>query len=159
MRTAQLGTSRIELLGIVPTPGHRLEGEFAIPAARLARRPLVPADLQAGLVVVSTLPNIEKHACLAQIVELEERSHALIPQLRIIHVSADHDMYWREVDRFHPNIQAAGYSLCCADPASRASFVPIRLPSAWRSCRPRTPSRSPTGFPVAIASSRARSGP
>ena len=123
MRTAQLGTSRIELLGIVPTPGHRLEGDFAIPAARLARRPLVPDDLQAGLVVVSTLPNIEKHACLAQIVELEERSHALIPQLRIIHVSADHDMHWREVDRFHPNIQASGYSLCCADPASRASFV------------------------------------
>lgn len=69
--------------------------------------------------MVSTLPNIEKHACLAQIVELEERSHGAIPHHRIVHVSADHEAHWREVDRFHPNIQAAGYSLCCADPASR----------------------------------------
>lgn len=122
-RTAQLGNSRIALLGEMPIPGDRLEADFTIPAARSASRPLVPSDLHEGLVVVSTLPNIQKHACLAQIVELEERSHGTMPQLRIVHVSADHETHWQEVDRFHPNIQAAGYSLCCADPASRTSFV------------------------------------
>jgi peroxiredoxin len=123
MRTAQLGPSRIELQGALPLPGERLEADFTIPAARSASRPLVPSDLQEGLVVVSTLPNIEKHACLAQIVELEERSHETIPHLRIVHVSVDHETHWQEVDRFHPNIQAAGYSLCCADPASRRAFI------------------------------------
>ena len=123
MRTAQLGTRHIELQGALPLPGQRLAAEFTIPVARAGNRPLVPSDLQEGLVVVSTLPNIEKHACLAQIVELEERSHETIPHLRIVHVSADHETHWQEVDRFHPTIQAAGYSLCCADADSRSAFI------------------------------------
>ena len=123
MRTAQLGTDRIELLGDIPRRGERLTAEFVIPAARLATKPLTADELRRGLVVVSTLPNIQKHACLAQIVELEERGHKALPDLKILHVSADHQEHWQEVDRFHPNVQAAGYSLCCADPASREAFV------------------------------------
>lgn len=122
-RTAQLGSDRIHLLGQVPRCGERLTAEFVIPAARLADKPLTAVDLRRGLVVVSTLPNIQKHACLAQIVELEERGHEQLPDLKIIHVSADHEEHWQEVDRFHPTIRAAGYSLCCADPASREAFV------------------------------------
>lgn len=123
MRTAQLGTDRIELLGDIPRRGERLTAEFVIPAARLAARPLTAAELRQGLVVVSTLPNIQKHACLAQIVELEEHSRDRVPNLRIVHVSADHAEHWEEVDRFHPNIQSAGYSLFCADQSSRNAFV------------------------------------
>jgi hypothetical protein len=123
MRTAQLGDERIRLVGLVPRHGDRLTAEFEIPAARLAANPLTAEDLRQGLVVVSTLPNIEKHACLAQIVELEERSHERLPGLRIVHVSADHEEHWREVDQFHPNVRSAGYSLCCAEPASREAFV------------------------------------
>jgi hypothetical protein len=122
-RTAQLGSDRIHLLGYVPRRGESLTAEFVIPAARLADKPLTAVDLRRGLVVVSTLPNIQKHACLAQIVELEERGHEQLPEWRIVHVSADHEEHWREVDRFHPNVQASGYSLCCADPASREAFV------------------------------------
>ena len=122
-RTAQLGSDRIHLLGQVPRRGERLTAEFVIPAARLADKPLTAADLRRGLVVVSTLPNIQKHACLAQIVELEDRGHEQLPEWKIVHVSADHEEHWREVDRFHPNVQAAGYSLCCADLASRDAFV------------------------------------
>ncbi len=122
-RTAQLGTDRIRLIGRVPCRGDRLTGDFVIPAARLADKPLTAEDLGRGLVVVSTLPNIQKHACLAQIVELEERGHERLPGLRIVHVSADHAEYWQEVDRFHPTIQSAGYSLCCAEGASREAFV------------------------------------
>lgn len=123
MRTAQLGTDRIELLGNVPRRGERLTTEFVIPAARLAAKPLTAAELRQGLVVVSTLPNIQKHACLAQIVELEERRDERLPNVRIVHVSADHAEHWEEVDRLHPNVQSAGYSLCCADQSSREAFV------------------------------------
>lgn len=122
-RQAQLGDKAIYLKGRVPSRGELLTAEFVIPAARLADKPLTAVDLRRGLVVVSTLPNIQKHACLAQIVELEERGHMWRPSLRIVHVSADHAVHWVEVDRLHPNIQSAGYSLCCADQASRDAFV------------------------------------
>lgn len=123
MRTAQLGNGQIELLGEVPQPGDRLLADFLIPAARKASEPLTASILREGLVVLSTLPNIEKHACLAQIVDLEEQSLERPPGLRIVHVSADHEDHWREVDRFHPNIRSAGYSLCCAEPVHREAFV------------------------------------
>lgn len=123
MRSVQLGNERIQLMGQVPRPGDRLTAGFSIPAARLAQEPLQASDLQDGLVVMSTLPNIQKHACLAQIVNLEDRGHEHLPALRIVHVSADHEEHWKEVDRFHPNVRAAGYSLCCADVDSRESFV------------------------------------
>ncbi|MBK9308847.1 MAG: hypothetical protein IPM58_17560 [Nitrospira sp.] len=123
MRTVQLGSDRIHLLGHVPRRGERLTAEFVIPAARLADKPLTADELRRGLVVVSTLPNIQKHAYLAQIVELEERGHEQLPEWRIVHVSADHEEHWREVDRFHPNVPASGYSLCCADPNSLEAFV------------------------------------
>lgn len=122
-RPAQLGTQIIYLRGNVPAPGDRIRRKFVIPAARRADRPLTAEDLCRGVIVVSTLPNIHKHACLSQIVDLEERGRALSEQLRIVHVSADHESHWQEVDHFHPNIQAAGYSLCSADAASREAFV------------------------------------
>lgn len=56
MRTAQLGTDRIHLLGQVPRLGERLTAEFVIPAARLADKPLTADELRSGVVVVSTLP-------------------------------------------------------------------------------------------------------
>lgn len=122
-RSARLGTQQIELLGDLPARGHRLAAEFTIPAARLASEPLTAQALRRGLVVVSTLPNIQKQACIAQVADLDEDSHEVLPSLRIVHVSADHADHWREVDRFHPNVRASGFSLCGADPASRDAFI------------------------------------
>ncbi|MDZ4853532.1 MAG: hypothetical protein SGJ26_01490 [Nitrospirota bacterium] len=122
-RQVKLGAETIWLSGGLPQTGEILNASFSIPAARLAQAPLTASDLRTGLVILSTLPNIQKHACMAQIVHLEERSREQLPDLRIVHVSADHEEHWREVDRFHPDIQAAGYSLCCANPISRAAFV------------------------------------
>jgi hypothetical protein len=122
-REAQLGDRAINLQGRTPSPGDRLTAEFTIPAARLADTPLTADELRRGLVLVSTLPNIQKHACMAQIVELEEHGSEELSEWTIVHVSADHEDHWREVDRFHPNVRASGYSLCCADPASREAFV------------------------------------
>lgn len=123
VRTAQLGSDQIYLLGHVPCRGERLTAEFTIPAARLADTPLRADELRHGLVLVSTLPNIQKHACMAQIVALEEHGSEELLEWTVVHVSADHEDHWREVDRFHPNVRAAGDSLCCADPASREAFV------------------------------------
>ncbi len=122
-RTAVLGDQVIELIGRLPRRGDRLVGEFSIPAARGASEPLTAASIRTGLVIVSTLPNIHKHACIAQVADLDEDTHALKLGVRIVHVSADHADYWREVDRFHPNVRAAGYTLCDADASDRHAFV------------------------------------
>ena len=122
-RWAQLGARRLCLLGQAPKPGDLVSGQFSIPAARHAAMPLTDSELCQGLVIVSTLPNIQKHACMRQIVDLEERVKEKLPDARIVHVSADHAEHWQEVDQFHPDVQAAGYSLCCADTVSREAFV------------------------------------
>lgn len=44
MRTAQLGSDHLHLLGQVPRRGERLTAEFTIPAARLADKPLATGD-------------------------------------------------------------------------------------------------------------------
>lgn len=122
-RWAKLGADTIQLKGAMPQVGERLESSFRIPAARHAANPLSAAELVQGLVIVSTLPNIQKHACMAQIVALETQAKERAPSARVVHISSDHADHWLEVDRFHPDVETPGYSLCCADPASRQAFV------------------------------------
>lgn len=123
LRNAWLGEEQIHLLGRMPHPGDRLEADFVIPAARLAQEPLTASRLRQGLIVVSTLPNIQKQACITQIVDLEEQVHAKWPDLRIVHVSADPAEHWHEVDQFHASVRAEGYSLFGAEPNDREVFV------------------------------------
>ncbi|MCU1277938.1 MAG: hypothetical protein JWM53_1484 [bacterium] len=96
--------------------------DFVIPPARHATVPLTPTTLARGLVIVSTLPNIRRHACIAQILQLDEVAPHLLPTAAVVHVSADEPEHWAEVDRFHPNVRAPGYSLHAADQASRVAF-------------------------------------
>jgi peroxiredoxin len=105
-----------------PRPGTRLEAAFAIPGARNARAPLTAGDFAVGLTLVSTLPNIEKNACAMQIVHLEEHAYAEFPGARVVHVSSDDAENWEEVDEFHGNLTAAGYTLADASDDSRAAF-------------------------------------
>lgn len=121
-RVIRLGDEILARVHLAPSPGDLLVGDFTVPPARHAAAPLIRADLARGLVVLSTLPNISKHACIAQITEIDEHAPAALPGVRIAHVSADEAHHWGEVDRFHGNVTAPGYSLCCADPASRAAF-------------------------------------
>lgn len=107
----------------MPQVGARLEVSFSIPAARHAASSLSAAELLQGLVIVSTLPNIQKHACIAQIVDLEAQAKERVPLARLVHISSDHADHWLEVDRFHPDVETPGYSLCCADPVSRQAFA------------------------------------
>lgn len=123
IRRAKLSSETIQLEGAMPQVGERLDASFSIPAARLAERPLTAAELSRGLVIVSTLPNIQKHACIAQIVDLEAQAKERAPSARLVHISSDHADHWLEVDRFHPDVETPGYSLCCADPVSRHAFA------------------------------------
>jgi hypothetical protein len=122
-RLAWLGQERLELLGPAPRPGDPLLGHFSIPPARRASSPLTGGELRRGLVVVSTLPNIRRHACLSQIVDLDEHGGDLLPGARFYHVAADEPEHWAEVDRYHAGVRAPGYSLHLAPPADRAAFV------------------------------------
>ena len=106
----------------MPQVGERLDASFSIPAARHAESPLSATELLRGLVIVSTLPNIQKHACITQIVDLEAQAKERVPSARLVHISSDHADHWLEVDRFHPDVETPGYSLCCADPGSRQAF-------------------------------------
>ena len=122
-RRARLGSDTIELEGAMPKVGERLDALFSIPAARHAESPLTTTELSQGLVIVSTLPNIQKHACIVQIVDLEAQAKERVPSARLVHISSDHMDHWLEVDRFHPDVETPGYSLCCADPISRRAFA------------------------------------
>jgi len=121
-RTAYLGETVIELEGPAPKVGTSLVGKFAIAPAHFAPAPLLDADLRHGPVVVSTLPNIEKHACIFQIVDLEEELARFDPPPRLVHVSADSARHWREVQQYHPELRAPGYTLGETDAPSRDAF-------------------------------------
>ena len=123
LRHADLGGRPILLLGHPPHPGRTLVEVFDLPPARKARAPLTDGELRRGLVVVSTLPNIQRHACVEQIVRLEEECAHRFPSVRIVHVSQDEAIHWAEVDRFHPGIAAASYTLHGASETSRVSFT------------------------------------
>lgn len=118
----RLGDELLTRLHEAPRPGDVLFGHFAVPPARHAAAPLTHEDLASGLVVLSTLPNIRKHACLAQIVDVDELAPRALPGARIAHVAADAAEHWAEVDRFHRAVVAPGYTLHGADAVSRDSF-------------------------------------
>lgn len=122
-RWADLGGKRILLLGLQPQSGDALKGHFHVPAARKADQPLSPEVLKDGLVILSTLPNITKHACASQILDLEEHVREEFFPARLVHVSSDEVVHWREVDHYHPHLAAPGYSLHEADERSRVAFA------------------------------------
>jgi hypothetical protein len=122
-RTVRLGERVLRLPGRAPAIGSRLDATFRIPPARRTDTPLTRESLVRGLVVLSTLPNIEKHACVAQIVDLEEHGRCLVHQPRIVHVSSDAAVHWAEVDQFHPGVLSESYSLAGCDDDSRKSFT------------------------------------
>jgi hypothetical protein len=123
LRQADLGGRPIVLFGHAPQPGRALVDVFSLPPARAATAPLTDSELRRGLVIVSTLPNIQRHACVAQIVQLEEECAHHFAGVRIVHVSQDDAVHWREVDRYHPGIGAASYTLEGASESSRVSFT------------------------------------
>lgn len=122
-RWVSLGGAALLLPGRAPEPGMSLAGDFVLPPARNARAPLTATRLCCGRVVVSTLPNIGRHACVAQVLDLEEHLAATYAGVTLVHVSADAASYWREVDLYHAALAAEAYTLDGADDDSVAAFT------------------------------------
>jgi Zn ribbon nucleic-acid-binding protein len=121
-RPVALGDRTIHLTGAIPAPGSELSQDFEIPAGRGTTAPLRRDVLFGALCFVSTLPNIQKHACIAQIAHLHEHCKVEFPAVAVHHVSADSVSHWRELDIYHPEVTACGYSLAEADPLDAQAF-------------------------------------
>lgn len=123
-RHARVGERIVELYGRVLAAGDVIESDFTIAPARGSRESLTGDLLRRGLVVVTTLPNIHKHACAAQIVQTELLASSLLPEATVMHVASDAPEYWQEVDHFHGDVRAGGYSLSLSADADvfRATF-------------------------------------
>lgn len=120
-RVARLGGATVALVGKAPEAGDRLDANFRIAAARAAHEPLLASALREGFVVVSTLPNIGKRACTAQVVKLE-RLREVLPFARVVHVASDGVLPWKEVDVYHPDVASPGYALGAASPFDASAF-------------------------------------
>ncbi len=117
-------------MGRCPQPGERISAQFSLPPARRADRALTLADLTRGLVFVSTLPNIAKQACTAQVVALDHALRTGFADARAVHVPVDGAERWAEVDAYHPDVDTPAYpSRARAPRAAR----PSRASSAWAS--------------------------
>jgi peroxiredoxin len=121
LRSALLGNEEIFMIGEEPRVGDRLVADFEISAAWNASQPMKSEDLRKGWVVLSTLPNIQSHACSSQIFDLEQGLRTFEVPPRLFHVSADESHHWREVGEFHPELESPGFTICGAD-SSREAF-------------------------------------
>jgi len=116
VRGARVGARIVELYGRVLAAGDRVDADFVIPPARRSCGPLTGDRIRRGLIVMTTLPNIHKNACSAQIVRTEALARAHLPEAEVMHVASDGCENWCELDHFHGEVRAAGYSLDgCAD--------------------------------------------
>jgi peroxiredoxin len=109
------------MIGEEPRVGDRLVADFEISAAWNASQRMKSEDLRKGWVVLSTLPNIQSHACSSQIFDLEQGLRTFEVPPRLFHVSADESHHWREVGEFHPELESPGFTICGAD-SSREAF-------------------------------------
>jgi peroxiredoxin len=123
-RPASLGDTLLLLPGAAPRAGDMLgSATFTLPAARNVNAPMTRDSLMRGLALLSTLPNIAKHACAAQILDLEEEATRRLEEFRLVHVSADDARHWAEVDQFHPDLRAEAFTLVGATKESAAAFT------------------------------------
>jgi hypothetical protein len=123
-RLVRLHGEDLWLYGRRLSPGDEVSGPFAVEPARHAWEPLTDATVRSGLVIVTTLPNIRKHACSAQLLQTESLAHTMLPKARVFHVAADDVSNWREVDALHGDSCASGYALGALplDDAFRVAF-------------------------------------
>lgn len=100
-----------------------LRGDFALPAGRNASSPLTGGSLGHGAVIVSTLPDIRKHACALQVLDLEEHVRIDFPGVRLVHIASDDAAGWQEVDWYHRDLRAEGYTLAGATESCPRGFT------------------------------------
>ena len=121
-RKVLLNDEVIYLKGKRPAKGTRIAADFKLLPARCADKPLSAQDISKGCVIISTLPNIQKHACMRQILDLEHSVKRNFKGACLVHVSSDEIEHWKEVDELHPNLKAKAYTLNGAEKVDIRSF-------------------------------------
>lgn len=121
MRTVKLGLDVCYLEGKEPAIGSVLDHTFLIPEA-IGNSAVADVNLKKSLVIVSTLPNVQKDHCIQQILELENLAKKLLPSAtKIHHVSSDTRLDWRSAQN-KIKIPIKAYTLHDAVPVSRLEF-------------------------------------
>lgn len=122
MRTVKVGTESFSLEGEPPILGRDIAHSFVLPEA-IGTGSISDAIMRKGLVIVSTLPNIQKEHCVQQILELETYTYKLLPaSTKIIHVSADERIDWKIAEKNLAGIPFHAYTLYDAEAQSAAAF-------------------------------------
>lgn len=122
MRTVKVGTETYALEGNPPNIGDKLNSAFLL-AEALGDGFIADVNLKKGLVIVSTLPNIQKEHCVQQIIELETFTYKLLPaSTKIIHVSSDTRLDWKSAEKHLANLPVKAYTLYDTAPESVAAF-------------------------------------
>jgi len=119
----RLGSRWAVLEAPCPRPGDVLRADFRLQPAHHASTSLCASQLQHGLVILSTLPNIEKRACTAQILALDRELDARGWRPQVVHVSSDAARHWSQLARLHDQVNAAGYTVDGASDKDRQVFA------------------------------------
>lgn len=106
-----LGDHPIFLEGRRPKPGLRLPNRFYANPARNAKKKLSIKEIQKGLVILSTLPNVRSNACSQQVLDLELALKGWEPKPKLFHISVDPATDWVEIDELHPFLDSQGFTL------------------------------------------------
>lgn len=119
----RLGARWARLDAPCPRPGDVLSADFRLRPAHHATIGLCGTQLRHGLVIVSTLPNIEKRACTAQILALDKELGASRLRSRVVHVSSDAARHWSQLERLHDQVNASGHTVDGASDEDRERFA------------------------------------
>ena len=122
-RKVLLDDKVIHVRGSRPRINTSISFRFDIPAARNAQQSLRETELLQGNFVISTLPNIQKSACMRQVLDLEHSIKKNLQQTKLVHISSDAAIHWKEVDELHPKLKARAYTLNGLDAKTKQEFA------------------------------------
>ena len=117
-----LGDKKIKVYGNHLKKGEPLDVKFTLPPAYNTKKFLKKKDINKGLVILSTLPNIKSNECSTQVLDLETEVNARKLNAKIFHIACDCPNHWEEVKQLHPFLKAKGYTFELANPKDIENF-------------------------------------
>jgi hypothetical protein len=111
MRAVKVGTETYLLENEAPKIESYLERKFFIPEA-IGNSAVADVNMKKGLIIVSTLPNIQKEHCIQQVVELQTITYKLLPSsTKIFHFSSDTRLDWKAAEKHLAGLHIKAYTL------------------------------------------------